>query len=230
MDLIFCKALLGVADAVVSVDACASAMATIRAAEIQASAARFAGWLTLIAGAGAILGGLIAYVAQLKSARLQVRLSEAQEVYRQEALLRSLLVVAHRVSIELRKLSIIIGKIDLESYNIRVVSELEYLLETVANPIAVNLSTPEFSKEIKNEITVFYTSLSVTTNTLLVFDWIVNIYQNDKSIKSSVEGFKTSALRNLESSLKSAVDLGQLIAKKLLSDIKVVQEHSPLQT
>ena len=106
-----CSAILHMTIAITP-DACAGARAALRAAEIQAKAARHAGAQNLFSGVATLVAGILAFSATLVASRMQIVPIVRQERLRALAFNRHLLIKIDLVPLELansRQLAKLIG-------------------------------------------------------------------------------------------------------------------------
>lgn len=222
MDPILCKALLGVADAVVSADACASAMAAIRAAEIQAEASRFAGWLTMVAGVGALVAGCIAYAGQLKAANIQVRMAERKEQIEQDVLISTFISEVIDVWVEVNSMA---NRVKTQGYtrdNILLTDGLSKSKKLCTSYPIIDWERKPFYNGLEEVLSTYRISLIPVISSAIMLDNIHGIARNITDDHKGLEKMEKDLLKNivnLESHYKN-FEQWISVTSKIYADIK----------
>lgn len=214
MDPIFCKALLGIADAVVSADACAGATAAIRAAEIQADAAVQAGLLTILASGGAIFAGIIAYRGQVEAANIQVRSGERQEDSEQASLVGKFRSSISIVAIELTTIGVELAFSENRLLTRPLMRILVYAEEYLKNSLPIHWGTRHNGRRIMLETVGFNSSL----RTVLVFARSIDHLGPIVSINPAAIGKYEEFTMGLRNSAKNSLVYVQAIIELLRED------------
>lgn len=219
MDPIFCKALLGVADAVVSVDACAGAMATVRAAEIQAGAAEEVGFLTLLASIGAIIAGYIAYSGQVRAATIQVKSMERNDIAEQSAIVSGFRMQVREVYKELLEISTQINHRRKDTKISKLSTSLTKSSDYIRSSWPIRWDRVYRGKELKQCAEEFYENIRGILSEAESVDYTAPISDSHPLIKEHYKEYLESLNKKLQAAIEKYIQIETYLSMEIYASV-----------